>query len=53
MVACENVNLNAAVRQFGQLSEQADVPLWHHVLVLKPKVKDVTQQENMRSIGAY
>src|SRR5688572_9927921 len=53
MVADENGNANAAVRQLCQLAQQAGIALGDHLFVLEPEIESIAYQENRMLILCY
>jgi hypothetical protein len=50
VIAHKKVDGDTAVPYFGEFTEYAYKALGHHVLVFKPEVKQITQQENSGGI---
>lgn len=50
VIAGKHLDIDASVAQFGQLSQKPDVTAGRKMPVLKPIIKQVTEQENMRGI---
>lgn len=51
MVAGEVMEFDAAVREFGKFSLEADEAFGDSVFVFKPEIKDIAQDENFSGIG--
>ena len=50
VIAGKHLDFDARVAQFGQLTQKPDVTAGRIMPVLKPIIKQVTEQENMRGI---
>jgi len=46
VVAHKKVDLDATVTKFGQFSQNPNKAFWHHSLIFKPKIEEITEQKN-------
>lgn len=53
VVAEEEVYLNAAVGQLGELAEEARVAARYQMAIGEPEVEDITQQHEGLAVGFY
>ena len=44
VIASKEMHLNAHVRQFRELAQEACKTAWHHISVFIPEIEDVAQQ---------
>lgn len=51
VVAHKKVHGNAGIGELGQFAEQAHMVFGHHMLVLKPKIKNIAHQINGLGLG--
>ena len=53
VVSHKKMDLDSAIAQFGQFSQNAHKPFWHHGFVFKPKIKKIAEQKNHFGIVFY
>ena len=51
VVACKPVYFHPAIAQLGQLAQEAHIPAWHYMAILKPEVEYVAHQVDAAGIS--
>jgi hypothetical protein len=50
VIASKIMYLYAGISEFGKFAKKTRVPLWNNIMILKPKVKNISQQVDGSSV---